>query len=98
MPTLGNAYQILIVRQNSGLIPTAVEIQKARVQQPARLDPAHGGEQRIFDSGVVALELGQDIAQTAPNRAGFLRATARNDRRSELRGESSRQIFGHVDE
>jgi hypothetical protein len=75
-----------------------IEVKKAGIQQPCRLDFSHRGEQCFFEERMLFLEVTEEIAQGPANRPGFLRAAARNDWCACARSVCPREIFCHVDE
>src|SRR4051794_12674477 len=74
------------------------EIQKARIEQPAGVYVPHGGQHGFFDVRMLPLQFREDIAKSAPNGAGLLRAAAGDDRDSQRSGVGGCDVFRNEDQ
>ena len=61
----------------------AAQIQIARIEQTARLQVAHGREQRFFQMRIVLFDFTEEAPDGFAHGAGPQRTAARNDRRAE---------------
>src|SRR5258706_10318260 len=93
-----NSY-ISIRQNNQGVrLAFALRIEKARIEQSARLDISHRGKECLFEMRIFFFKVAEQIAQRPPHCAGPLRAAAWNDGRTQRLGESRGQVLSHVDQ
>src|ERR1700676_2724921 len=62
-----------------------LRIEEPRIEQPAGIQVAHGGQHVLFEVGIVLFQFAEDVAQRAADSSGFL-GTAAGDHRGSKRG------------